>query len=488
MGKSTKFTRDMIWVALSSIFTTALSIILLPILTKSYSATTYGIWTQVNVTNGLIIPVLMLAFDTAVITFLSGEKGNIEKRRSLGSMFSIILVFSFCVFPIIIIFARQLSDFIFNNPSYVTFVILTFIWTFVDTEYSFFISYLRARRKILKLSLIQAGMSLSHLIVIILFTSLGFGLEVILIWIIIIDLLFAVSTLFIITREEGFPLLNFTGAREFISFSVPSVPAGLLMWIIASSDRFFITHFLGLSQAGVYSCSDLLGGMIALFYTPIVYVLFPAISKAWEQNQKDDVKHYLEYSTKLFLALSIPATVGLTMLSQQILKIITTSEYLVGWQLVLLVSIGTIFFGLYQINVYSIYLVKKTKWIPVVAAICTIISAAINYFLVPRIGIIGGAISTVVSYFSLACIVFIWARKFINHGFNFVFIVKICLATIPMAIFLYFIKISGITRIILAIIGGTVIFAFFTFLLRVFTQPDKELIKQTITGLFPRKH
>ena len=176
------------------------------------------------------------------------------------------------------------------------------------------------------------------------------------------------------------------------------------------------------------------------------------------------------------------------MLSQPILKIITTSQYLAGWQLILLVSIGTIFFGLYQINVFLIYLAKKTKLIPLAAGMATLVNVGINYALVPKIGILGGAISTVAAYFILASIIFVWTKKIIVYNINFVFLGKVVFASVPMGLFLYYFKVNSALGILLAVIGGTAIFAISIFLLRTFSVQDKQLIKQTLTGLISRLH
>jgi O-antigen/teichoic acid export membrane protein len=478
----------MIWIALSQIITTILSAATLPALTKSFSTASYGIWTQINVTTGLIVPVLTLQFGNAVVRFLAGENDKTTRRRSLGAMFCAILIFSIILFIPIGIFAPQLSNFLFNNTSYVHFVYLTFLWTFIEGLTGFFISYLRARGQMLTLSIIQVLFSVSHLVLIVVLATLGFGLERIIIWLIFVDSLFTIGTLCIIVRLEGFPTPNFTRMKTFLLFSIPQVPTGLLIWIIASSDRFFITHFLSLSETGIYSSSDLLGGIIILLYFPIIFVLLPAVSKAWEQNRRDSVRIYFEYSIKLFLTLAIPAAVGLSILSQPILRIITSSDYLAGWQLVLLVSIGTIFSGLFQINSYIIYLVEKTPWITLIALIAAIISVTLNYVLIPRIGIIGCAISTVVSYFTLSTIIFILTRQIVKYNINFIYWGKVVIATLIMALLLFFVKVHSILGIISAIVGGAIIFGLVMFLLGAFSKQDKRLIKETLVGLIPWVH
>ena len=96
--------------------------------------------------------------------------------------------------------------------------------------------------------------------------------------------------------------------------------------------------------------------------SPIAFVIFPWVSRLWEENRIPAVKSYFEYAARLFLTLAIPSALGMFILSQPLLKILTTSEYLAGGVLVLLVAIGTIFLGIYQINVYIVLLAKKTKW------------------------------------------------------------------------------------------------------------------------------
>jgi O-antigen/teichoic acid export membrane protein len=261
-----------------------------------------------------------------------------------------------------------------------------------------------------------------------------------------------------------------------------------MAWVLASSDRFFITHFLGLSKNGVYSSSYVLGGILVLFYYPIGFMLFPAISKSWEQNKKDDVKNYVEYSIKLFLTFAIPAAAGLIILSQPILKIMTSSEYLAGWQLVLLVCVGTIFYDIAQINTYIIYLVKKTKWTLFATTISAIICASLEYFLIPKIGIMGGAVATIVSYFLFAFIVILLARKIISYHVNLVYLGKVSIATFLMVLFVYFLKADSILRIIVAVIGGAAIFAGAILLLKTLSEQDKRLIKQFISGFLLKKN
>jgi len=487
-NESFKFTRDIIWVAASQLFATLLGIVILPALTKSYTTATYGIWAQVSVTEGLISMVLTLQLGTALVRFLAGEADKTKWRRYFSSMLGAIIIFACLILLVSMLLAKQLSVLLFASPTYAVFVRLTFLWTFVDALFTFFISYLRARDKMRRYSVIQIAFSAAKMLLIVVLASAGFKLEWLIFWLITVETIFVISVFSMIIRDIGLPIPNFGGLKAFLAFSVPQIPSSILMWIIGVSDRYFITHFLGLSQTSIYSTSDALGGLISLFFTPISFVLLPVLSRLWENKRIAEVRTYLEYSTKLFLTIAIPAALGLALLSQQLLQILTTSQYLAGSELVLLVAFGTIFLGIYQINMYIILLVKQTKWLPLMILGATVISVGINITLIPIIGIIGGAIATIASYFVLATIVTVWTRKAISYRFDLKFLIKVIAAALLMALCLYFLNAKSVLGIMIAIIAGTVIYGCALLLMRAFSQQDKRLVKQTISGIIPWLH
>jgi len=362
---------------------------------------------------------------------------------------------------------------------------LIFLWTFVDALFGFFLCYLRARDKIRILSIILAVFSAAKMVLIVALASAGFKLEWVISCMVAVEAIFVIAVFSMIIRDIGLPLPNLAGLKAFLAFSVPQIPSSILMWLVGVSDRYFITHFLSLSQTSVYSTSDTLGGLIALFYSPINFVLLPIVSRLWENKRTADVRIYLEYSTRLFLTLAIPAAFGLALLSQPLLKILTTSQYLAGSELVLLVAFGTIFLGIYEINMYIILLVQQTKWLPLMILGATVISVGINTTLIPRIGIIGGAIATIASYFVLAAIVTVWAKKAISYRFDYKFLSKVMAAALVMALCLYFLDANGILGIILAVIVGTVIYGGALLLMRAFSEQDKRLVRETLTEIIP---
>ncbi|MDD5093324.1 MAG: oligosaccharide flippase family protein [Dehalococcoidia bacterium] len=487
VGEPQRFALDIIWVAIAQVFTSAIAIFTLPALTKSYSSETFGIWVQVSMTVSLLTPLFVLQLGTALVRFLTASAAKEKKRQIFGAMLIPILVFSGLVAVAAMLLAQHLSSVIFASPAHATFVRLAVLWTIVEALFFFGISYLRADGKIKTLSTVSAGVAVAKMVLIVTLAKSGFGLQWVIISVIVAELGFTLVVFGLIIREIGFPKPNTMGLGEFLAFSIPQLPSSLLLWIVSSSDRYFITHLISISQAGVYSSSNTLASLMALFYAPIGFVLYPTLSKAWEQNRLVEVRNYLEYSTKLFLTLAIPATAGLAILSQALLNLLTTPEFLVGGRLVLLVAIGAVFLGIYQMNLYIVLLVRKTKWLPLFVGAAAAISVGTNVALIPRIGIMGAAVSNIASYFLLASIVSLWARETVHYSIDLLYLGKVIVATLVMGLCLWVMDLNGPFGIILGAFSGMVIFGIGLLLMRAFSEQDKQLVRETVRALMPSK-
>ena len=77
----------------------------------------------------------------------------------------------------------------------------------------------------------------------------------------------------------GWPLPNSIGLTKYLAFSVPQIPGAILLWIIGTSDRYFITHFLGLSKTGIYTSSDTLRRIAWIILRPDSIRALPNVSQ-----------------------------------------------------------------------------------------------------------------------------------------------------------------------------------------------------------------
>jgi O-antigen/teichoic acid export membrane protein len=478
-----KFAGDIAWVAASYLAIPLVGLITLPALTKNYTVEIYGVWMQATFTVFLLLYVLNLCLGYAEVRFLAAEDDAKRRRNALGAMLWPILTVS-CLSVIISLLLKQnLSILLFASPAYAYLIPLIFLWASIEAIFSFFIFYMMARRRIKRLSIIQMVLTALKMLVIITVAAAGYDLSWIIGCTIAGETVITAVIFGMIVREIGWPVPTLTGLRTYLVFSAPLILNLILFWVTSYGNRYFIAHMLRVSQAGIYSASYTIVALMSLFYSPIQVVLFPAISRLWEQKEVSRVRNYMEYSNKLFLTLAIPGAAGLYIVSQPLLGILTTADYMAGAGLVLLISIGAIMLGLYSINVYVILAIRQTKWLLPVIAIAAVANAGLNLFLIPKIGILGAAVSEIVCYFILAAAILVWVWKVLRYKVEIKFLAKVTIGALLMAICITFIHISGIVGIIISAIAGAVIFALWMWLVRAFSSEDRMLIKEIVLGL-----
>lgn len=487
-AESRKYASDIIWYSAAQLLVSfILGVVTLPALTKTYGPDIYGIWIQVTVTVDLVSPIVSLQLGLAAVKFLAGEEDKKRRQRAVGAMLTAVTVFAVALSVGAAFFLRPLSYFLFDSPQYVTYVGFLIVWVCFNSVFNFFLSYLRSRSRIKEISVIQIAITALKMAAIIALATRAAAIEWIFAAMVGLQVLFALVTTVMVAKEIGIPIPNFRGVRTFLAYSVPQIPVFSLLWVVALSDRYFITHFLGLSETGIFSSSSMLASFLSLLYFPISYVLFPQVIKLREQKRFADIKGYIESSTRFFLTLAIPMGAGITIVSQPLLRILSTSEFLAGKEIVLLLAIGTVFLGVYQINTSLILADNKAKWLAVITGAGCVTSVMLNFLLIPRLGIMGAAVANCISYLVLAIITTVWTRRTIRYSFHLPYLGKVVLSAAAMVLSLIFLRLDSGLGLLVAIVLGSAVFGAGLVVSRAFTSDERRLIGKALTSLLARK-
>ena len=485
MSSKKKFAGDVLFYGISSGLISLFGLITLPILTKTLSPDLYGVWVQIGVTIGLLLTFITLGFQMTVVRFLSGEEDKQRVSSLFHLMLGIILLNGLIFVLITFFFQNALSSFIFADVSYHRFVPLTGLWLMAQAIYAINISFIRSKSKIKFLSLINIGHSILKVLALYLILIIFRG-NLMMVLTVYISIDFIISILiysFEVVRTVGISVKvhDFKSTlNDLFKFSLPFIPNGALIWILASSDRYFIIHLLSLSENAVYSVAYSLVNVLSLFYMPLGFVAYPLLVEFWEKNQKNAVRDIIEKSTRVYIFFIIPSIFGLYVLGSKLILILATSDYIVPSTLILWVSLGILFLGIYQINVYIIHLIKKTYYNTIIFFIAAVINIILNYFFIMAIGIEGAAISTFITYLFLASVVTLLARKKIHYDFDVKFTLKCIFASVVMFVVIKQVLISSILMVLLVILLAAAIYLIVTIILKCFTQEDIIDIKHIL--------
>lgn len=196
-----------------------------------------------------------------------------------------------------------------------------------------------------------------------------------------------------------------------LQLSLPLVIHNLSGVLLEQSDRIMLKSVAGESVVGIYSfCYTLAMPIVILInamnsaWTPEYYLLMSADKKT-EINQ--------HYKRQMFLTTSICC--GYILVVPEALKILATEEYWEGRPIISLVVISYFFRFLYLFPVNYEFYHKKTKYIAASTFVATLINICLNYILIPKYGMYGAAVATIVAYVFLFLIHEFMARKVIKN-------------------------------------------------------------------------
>jgi O-antigen/teichoic acid export membrane protein len=300
----------------------------------------------------------------------------------------------------------------------------------------------------------------------------GFGLlGAIIACLIVGSITFAIA--FSLTISQiGFKLPDFSELKPYLRYGMPLTPNAMIMWIIHSSDRYIIGYFLGMAAVGVYSAAYAMGNLILFFLTPIGFILFPTISKLYEEEKIEEVKTYLKYSLKYFLIFAIPSAFGLSVLAKPLLRILTTPVFVSGSIVVPFVALGVITFGIFQICIYITHLVKKTGLNVILLGTSAISNIILNIILIPHIGILGAAIATLISYSVLAALTVFVSFKYLRFDIEWSFILKSTISSLAMALLILKLNPTDVFSVLASIGIGAVTYFVLIILLKGVTKEE----------------
>ena len=180
---------------------------------------------------------------------------------------------------------------------------------------------------------------------------------------IIISLILIYPVLYrIAIPETSYVKLPVTIVKEFAYYGIPLGITNISGWILALSDRYIIQLFRGSAEVGLYSISySIANNSIYLIVSIFTIASAPLIMKKWENESRGKTIKFIRNITSLFLIICVPSTIGLSILSKPILKLLSTTEYYEGFKIIPMVSGSVLLFGLQRNFQLGLLFYKKNK-------------------------------------------------------------------------------------------------------------------------------
>ncbi|ADI75107.1 multi antimicrobial extrusion protein MatE (plasmid) [Methanohalobium evestigatum Z-7303] len=466
-------------VGLTNLLVSFSGIILLPILTKNIPVQDYGIWAQIVITLGLVPEFVMLGLQRAMHRFVPSIKTKENLQELVYSFLIFVLFTSLTISILIYIFSGIIASALFDNQ--ILIVKILSIIVLIESLNAFLKNYFRATQQVKIHSILQFTKTSLKIFFVVLFVLNNGGIIGAISGLLISSSLVFFITILTVIYQINIKIPSFINIKKYLKYGLPLIPGSLSKWIIDASDRYLIGFFLGTTFVGYYNPGYALGDILKIFFIPLNFMLPMVLSKHYDEHEIDEVKNLLSYTSKYFFAVTIPSVFGLSLLSKPILRILSTPDIASQAYIITpFVALSILLYGTFEIFKKVILLEKKTKIDAKIWVIAAILNLVLNIILIPLIGIIAAALTTLLSFTISLVIVSYYSLKILKFNMNFKFILKSILASIIMSLLIFILNPSGILNLIFTICVCAISYFVILILLNGFDKKELKFFKNLI--------
>ncbi|MCR4316423.1 MAG: oligosaccharide flippase family protein [Planctomycetes bacterium] len=420
--------KDTVIYGVGSVLVRSVSFFLIPIYTRVFTVADYGIIEMISVISMFLSVIMMIGMDSTQTYFFFQQKehGIEAQSRIVSSVLQIRIVAGIVCIAMAMILSPLLNSLFFGGGlSWEYFAVAFSAAWFVQTtnQSSQVFRLLYKPFHYLGITLIQAvGTAIIALILILVFDQGIFGVYLGS----LCASVFATAFGWILVRKH----LRLTGwnrgwYRRLMKFGAPLIASGFAMFVLSTSDRWFITTFRDADELGLYAVGAKFGVLIALAVETFRTAWGPVSIDAMYSAEGKEMYRIVGRS---YVGLGIIGVVILTTLSPLLVSIIAPEEYFESYRIVGVIAWFSVFYGFCLFGCRGIWKAEKNYWWTISLFIASSLNILLDSLWVPEYGIMGAAIATSISFLVLNVILLIISEFYWRVGYPyFVFLLQIAI-------------------------------------------------------------
>lgn len=404
------FARDFKNYALGDVLTKAISIISIAIFTRILSVEDYGIYSVYNTSIACLVIILTLCSHMAVSRYYFEKQEDFASFVTLSLISSILLVS--CCLPIVYFFKEQLFDFLNLPSSLIIFIYPALIIAIIT---SIFAQVYSSERKSGSLTVVELFK-----------TYLTFFTSLILLWYVeknyvsLIEgalLVGSVISIFMLYKLRYLFVRNFKMQHliYIILFSIPLIPYHLSSLLLQQVDKIMINAQLGNYESGLYSFAVNIGMLYLMFTALVLRAFAPDYFNLMNERQ------YTQLDKTILRIFQIYIIVALSLIyfGKEVAFILADEKFAKATNIIPIIISGYVFFSIFEIYGRNSIYANKTIYSSMNVLIPGVINIGLNNVLIEKIGYMGAAYATLISYMLMAMIAYLISVYIIKiHSFS----------------------------------------------------------------------
>lgn len=461
---------------LASILNKVVGFLMIPIYTRFLVPSDYGILELLSITIDVIGMVISIGIAGAMYRFYFEYNSKRDRNEVISTAILSFGAIALVSLGAISFSSNLLAIKILNSQEYYYYFLIAFCSLWFNTIVQMGYSYLRIKEKSIRyltysLGRLILGLSLNiYFVAIIKMGVLGVLLSS-LISSVVYSIILVIPILIKIRLR-----FSFLKCKEMLKYGAPMIPTNIAAFIVHASDRFFINHYAGLANTGIYSLGYKFGNL------PNNFIAAPFM-QIWEVRFfkwfKDENAHIIFGKIFTYLCfLTIFAGLGISVLIEDALKIMSYPSYWSAYKIVPIILISYIVFSFQYYFNMGIYITKKTKYLAYINMSNAVLNIILNFVLISRYGIWGAAFATLACFTYKVLITYYISNKLYKISFEVARLLKLAFVAVTLYFACHYISVGVVYTSMLLKFGVACLFPILLFLMKFYTAEEKAIIKR----------
>lgn len=401
--------------SVASILTQAFTLLMVPVFTKNMSQEQFG---QYN----LLISMQSLLAIFITIGVYSGMTRFINEFEDKNKTKNIVLTFSAGWGLIMFLLSLFLGDLLYNlifplerdGGIYISYIVGSAVLLCLISIYISFYTMQFKPKHVSAINLARAVLVLIASVYFIIFRQQGLygALQAQL-----YAYVFLLSMLIFYDRRNIKLDFEWNRLKSMLKYSAGLIPGQMSAWVFTLVDRYFINAMMGLQHVAVYSMGYKLGMMMEpLFIAPFKLVFTSFKYKVYKDADAPEKFRniYVYYNFIGWFCV-----LGFSVFARPAIALLSTPEYAEAFKVVPLIAFSYFLYGLGEFYSLGIHIENKPILESLILGVGGASSILLNLALLPKLGIMGAAVATILSYFLMNILYFRVGNKYLNLGLRY---------------------------------------------------------------------
>jgi O-antigen/teichoic acid export membrane protein len=422
--------------SIGNVLSKIIAFVLIPIYTRYLTPSDYGRLEILSVTENILIMLCSLGVGSGFIkAFLYDSHDINQQKKAATTAYGFIAAVSFLICGSLAIFSGPMSSLLLGDEAFAFWLVMTSITGFFGANNIIPFRVYRTELKSVKYTLINLVqfliVSISNIYFIV---FLGLGVVGILYGSLIGGALVFLINFVSIRR---YFVLEFCTVmlKKMLRFGLPLIPAMLALWVITSTDRYFLMHFSNSNELGLYSMGFRFAVILDIVFRGPFDTNWPSIyfPLAKQPNAQQEFSKIFTY----YLLVGSFLCLGLSLFAKPVIHLMTTSAFYSAYEVITILALAILFQGVSSILGVGIGISGKTEYGTLTVGGAAILNIVLNFLLIPTLGMKGAALATMISFAFMAFAVYRISQKLFPLQYEFERIAKI-VAAFCLPLFLHY--------------------------------------------------